>query len=98
LLITARSTRYAGARCARAEPTDAAADIADSAEADPLEMLMCKEAVKTGVSRFAELPALQRSVVILKDVLDELLIEIASLLGLTVDAVKGHLARGRAHL
>jgi RNA polymerase sigma-70 factor, ECF subfamily len=31
-------------------------------------------------------------------VLDESLIEIAALLDLTVDAVKGHLARGRAHL
>ena len=59
---------------------------------------MRKEAVKTAVSRFVELPTLQRSVVILKDVLDELLIEIAALLDLTVDAVKAHLARGRAHL
>ena len=59
---------------------------------------MRKEAVKTAVSRFVELLTLQRSVVILRDVLDELLIEIAALLDLTVDAVKGHLARGRAHL
>ncbi len=59
---------------------------------------MRKEAVKTAVSRFVELPTLQRSVVILKDVLDEPLIEIAALLDLTVDAVKAHLARGRAHL
>jgi Sigma-70, region 4/SnoaL-like domain len=63
-----------------------------------VEMLMRQEAVKTAVSRFAELPTLQRSVVILKDVLDEQLSEIAALLGLTVDAVKGHLARGRARL
>jgi RNA polymerase sigma-70 factor (ECF subfamily) len=61
-------------------------------------MLMRQEAVKTAVSRFAELPTLQRSVVILKDVLDEQLSEIAALLDLTVDAVKGHLARGRARL
>jgi RNA polymerase sigma factor (sigma-70 family) len=80
------------------EPIDDAADVPDSAEPDPLEMLMRKEAVKTAVSRFAELPSLQRSVVILKDVLDESLIEIAAFLDLTVDAVKGHLARGRAHL
>src|SRR5712664_816219 len=59
---------------------------------------MRQEAVKTAVSRFVELPTLQRSVVILKDVLDESLIEIAALLDLTVDAVKGHLARGRARL
>ena len=48
-----------------------------------IEALMEKEAVSTAVSRFAELPVLQRSVVILKDVLGEPLSEIASLLGLT---------------
>ena len=80
------------------EPIDAALDIADQASPDPVEMLMRQEAVKTAVSRFAELPTAQRSVVILKDVLDESLIEIATLLDLTVDAVKGHLARGRARL
>jgi RNA polymerase sigma factor (sigma-70 family) len=81
-----------------AEPIDAASDLADSASPDPEELLMRQEAVKTAVSRFVELPTLQRSVVILKDVLDESLIEIATLLDLTVDAVKGHLARGRARL
>jgi RNA polymerase sigma factor (sigma-70 family) len=81
-----------------AEPIEAASDIADQASLDPVEMLMRQEAVKTAVSRFAELPTVQRSVVILKDVLDESLSEIAALLDLTVDAVKGHLARGRARL
>jgi RNA polymerase sigma-70 factor (ECF subfamily) len=81
-----------------AEPIDAASDVADPASPDPVEMLMRQEAVKTAVSRFAELPTVQRSVVILKDVLDESLSEIAALLDLTVDAVKGHLARGRARL
>jgi RNA polymerase sigma factor (sigma-70 family) len=81
-----------------AELIDAASDVADSSSPDPVEMLMRQEAVKTAVSRFAELPTLQRSVVILKDVLDESLIAIATLLDLTVDAVKGHLARGRARL
>jgi RNA polymerase sigma-70 factor (ECF subfamily) len=80
------------------EPIDAASDVADEAIPDPVEMLMRREAVKTAVSRFAELPIVQRSVVILKDVLDEQLSEIAALLDLTVDAVKGHLARGRARL
>jgi RNA polymerase sigma-70 factor (ECF subfamily) len=80
------------------EPIDAAAEVVDQASPDPVEMLMRQEAVKTAVSRFAELPTLQRSVVILKDVLDEQLSEIAALLDLTVDAVKGHLARGRARL
>jgi len=81
-----------------AEPIDSAADIADEASPDPVEMLMRHEAVRTAVSRFVELPILQRSVVILKDVLGETLIDIAALLDLTVDAVKGHLARGRARL
>jgi RNA polymerase sigma factor (sigma-70 family) len=80
------------------EPIDAAAEVVDQASPDPVEMLMRQEAVRTAVSRFAELPTLQRSVVILKDVLDEQLSEIAALLDLTVDAVKGHLARGRARL
>ena len=82
----------------RTEPIEAASDIADQASPDPVETLMRQEAVKTAVSRFAELPTMQRSVVILKDVLDEQLSEIATLLGLTVDAVKAHLARGRARL
>jgi RNA polymerase sigma factor (sigma-70 family) len=82
----------------RTEPIEAASDVVDQASPDPVEMLMRREAVRTAVSRFAELPTVQRSVVILKDVLDEQLTEIAALLDLTVDAVKGHLARGRARL
>ena len=82
----------------RSEPIDAAPDVADPASPDPEETLMRQEAVRTAVSRFAQLSILQRSVVILKDVLDESLAEIADLLDLTVDAVKGHLARGRARL
>jgi RNA polymerase sigma factor (sigma-70 family) len=82
----------------KTESIDAAADVADPTSPDPVEMLMRQEAVKTAVSRFAELPTVQRSVVILKDVLDEPLKEIAALLDLTVDAVKAHLARGRARL
>jgi RNA polymerase sigma factor (sigma-70 family) len=82
----------------RTEPIEAASDVVDQASPDPVEMLMRQEAVKTAVSRFAELPTVQRSVVILKDVLDEQLTEIAALLDLTVDAVKGHLARGRGRL
>ena len=81
-----------------AEPLDAAEETADSEAPDPLETLMRQEAVRTAVSRFVELPAAQRSAVILKDVLDHSLQDIAELLGLTVDAVKAHLARGRARL
>jgi RNA polymerase sigma factor (sigma-70 family) len=82
----------------KAEPIEAASDIADEAQLNPMEVLMRQQAVETAVSRFAELPLIQRSVVILKDVLDELLKDIADLLDLTVDAVKAHLARGRARL
>src|SRR5437773_4602866 len=57
-----------------------------------------REAVETAVSRFVELPTVQRSVVILKDVLDQSLEEIADMLDLTVNAVKAHLSRGRARL
>ena len=59
---------------------------------------MRREAVNTAVTRFVELPTMQRSVVILKDVLDQSLEEIAAMLDLTVNAVKAHLARGRARL
>lgn len=81
-----------------AEPIDAAHDVADATSPDPEEMLMRQEAIKTAVSRFMELPVLQRSVIILKDVLDEPLAEIATLLDLSVDSVKAHLSRGRARL
>lgn len=81
-----------------AEPIEAAFEIADDSKPDPVEILMHREAIGTAVSRFVELPVVQRSVIILKDVLDEPLTEIAALLGITVDAVKAHLARGRARL
>jgi RNA polymerase sigma-70 factor (ECF subfamily) len=80
------------------EPIDAAENVADSASPDPMETLVRQEAVMTAVARFVELPVLQRSVVILKDVLGESLTEMAALLDLSVDAAKGHLARGRARL
>jgi RNA polymerase sigma-70 factor (ECF subfamily) len=90
-LLRSRSLR-------RAEPIEAASEVADDASPDPMEVMMRQEAVETAVSRFAELPLVQRSVIILKDVLDEPLKDIADLLDLTVDAVKAHLARGRTHL
>lgn len=80
------------------EPLESVPELADLDRPDPLETLMRNEAIGTAVSRFADLPVPQRSVVILKDVLDESLHEIAALLEISVDAVKGHLARGRARL
>jgi hypothetical protein len=58
-------------------------ETTDSEAPDPLEVLMRQEAVSTAISRFVELPTIQRSVVILKDVLDHSLEDIAALLGIT---------------
>jgi RNA polymerase sigma factor (sigma-70 family) len=80
------------------EPIETASEMPDDETPDPLEKLMHREAVATAVSRFAELPTIQRSVVVLKDVLGQSLNDIADLLDLSVDAVKGHLARGRTRL
>jgi RNA polymerase sigma factor (sigma-70 family) len=90
-LLRSRAIRAAG-------PIEAAHEVADPDSPDPMEMLMRREAVETAVSRFVELPTMQRSAVILKDVLDLSLEEIAAMLDLTVNAVKAHLARGRARL
>ena len=81
-----------------AEPIEAAREVVDPESPDPEEILMRREVVETAVSRFVELSIVQRSVVILKDVLDQSLEQIADLLDLTVNAVKAHLARGRARL
>ena len=77
---------------------EAAHEVTDPESPDPVEVLMRREAVETAVSRFVELPTTQRSVVILKDVLDQSLEDIAAMLDLTINAVKAHLARGRARL
>ena len=90
-LLRSRAIRFA-------QPIEAAHDIPDPGSPDPMEILMRQEAIGTAVSRFTELPATQRSVVILKDVLNQSLQEIAVMLGLTIDSVKAHLARGRARL
>jgi RNA polymerase sigma-70 factor (ECF subfamily) len=82
-----------------ADPIDAIVlDRPDDEGPGPDEALMRQQAVETAVSRFVELPTMQRSVIILKDVLDQSLADIAALLDLTTDAVKAHLARGRARL
>lgn len=87
------------ARAIRAvEPIEAAAEVPDTESEDPVDALIRREAVSMAISRFAVLPTVQRSVVILKDILDQSLEEIAEILDLTVNAVKAHLARGRARL
>ena len=82
----------------RSEPLEAAAHVADDAAPDPAEVLMRRQVIDTALSRFTELPIVQRSVVVLKDVLGHSLREIAELLDLSVDAVKAALSRGRAKL
>ncbi len=62
------------------------------------DALTSEEAVRAALSAFLELPPAQRSAVILKDVLGQSLEEIASLLQLSIPAVKAALHRGRARL
>ncbi|MFZ5896015.1 MAG: sigma-70 family RNA polymerase sigma factor [Myxococcota bacterium] len=78
------------------EPLEAALDQAGGNGAD--DALAQHEAVHAALSRFVALPPLQRSSVILKDVLDLTLEEIASLLATSVPAVQAALHRGRRGL
>lgn len=80
------------------EPMEAALDVEDQDAVDPLEAVVKQEIMAISLTHFLELNTMQRSAVILKDVLGESLQEIAGLLGLTIDAVKAHLARGRLRL
>jgi RNA polymerase sigma-70 factor (ECF subfamily) len=81
-----------------AQSIDRAGQAADVADVDPEQAAMREQATALAVSRFAELPVIQRSVVVLKDVLGQSLAEISVLLSISIDAVKGHLARGRTLL
>ena len=76
--------------------TDESARSDDTTPAD--EALAREEAVRAAITRFVELPPLQRSCVILKDVLDHSLQEIAELLEISVPAVQAALHRARARL
>ncbi|MDH6590464.1 RNA polymerase sigma factor (sigma-70 family) [Variovorax sp. TBS-050B] len=82
----------------RTEPLDAAADIADDAESEPEQALDRQQTMKLALSCFLQLAPAQRGCVILKDVLDHSLEEIAAELDLSVPAVKAALHRGRALL
>jgi RNA polymerase sigma-70 factor (ECF subfamily) len=89
-LLRSRSIR-------REDTLDAAYELATEAP-EPIEELLHEEAIRTAVARFLELPIAQRSCVVLKDVLGQSLAEISHLLGISTDAVKGHLWRGRESL
>jgi len=75
-----------------------AVEIAGPAELEPDAIAAQREAVQSAISRFLALAPAQRGCVILKDVLDHSLEEIAAELDLSVLAVKAALHRGRAAL
>ena len=81
-----------------AEPLEHALNLADENALDPFEQLMRAEAIATAITRFVELPTMQRSAVVLKDILGHSLSDIAETLDVSVDAVKAYLARGRVRL
>jgi RNA polymerase sigma factor (sigma-70 family) len=80
------------------EPLEVAVDSAADNEFEPDSQFARDEAVHAALSRFVELAPAQRSSVILKDVLDYSLDEIATLLDMSVPAVKAALYRGRVRL
>jgi RNA polymerase sigma-70 factor (ECF subfamily) len=80
------------------EPLDEALDLPGDAALQPENALLRDDAVRTAISRFLDLPPAQRSCVILKDVLEHSLDEIAAMLRLSVPAVKAALNRGRVRL
>src|SRR5439155_2609292 len=80
------------------EPLEAAMDFAADAALEPDNALSREDTVRTAVSRFLQLPPAQRSCVILKDVLEYSLEEIAAMLELSVPAIKAALHRGRRQL
>ena len=80
------------------EPLDAAIEMADEAAHEPDNVLARNQAVRAAISCFLELAPAQRGCVILKDVLDHSIDEIAVELNLSVPAVKAALHRGRAAL
>jgi RNA polymerase sigma factor (sigma-70 family) len=82
----------------RSEPLDAARAIADDAAREPDNVLARRQATTAALSCFLELAPAQRACVILKDVLDHSIDEIAAELSLSTPAVKAALHRGRVVL
>jgi RNA polymerase sigma-70 factor (ECF subfamily) len=70
-------------------------ELPAQAEDSPLD---AAEVAQWGLSHFVRLTALQRSCVILKDVLSYTLEEISDILDVSVPSIKGALHRGRANL
>ncbi len=80
------------------EPLESAMEITDDAAREPENALARSQAVRAAITSFLSLAPAQRACVILKDVLDHSLDEIASQLELSVPAVKAALHRGRTQL
>src|SRR5689334_22229072 len=80
------------------EPLESAEDVADDALLEPENAAARRQAVHAAIASFLALAPAQRGCVILKDVLDHSLDEIAAELGLSVQAVKAALHRGRVAL
>ena len=80
------------------ESLDVAMDIADEPGHEPDNLLARSQAVRAALSCFLELAPAQRGCVILKDVLDHSIDEIAAELNLSAPAVKAALHRGRVAL
>ncbi len=80
------------------QPFDDATSAASGDAEGPEDALAREEATRVAISRFSELVPVQRSCVILKDVLGHSVDEMAELLELSVPAVKAALHRGRERL
>jgi len=81
-----------------AESLDVAAELPGDERDGPEQQLARRQAVQAALTSFLALAPAQRGCVILKDVLDHTLDEIAAELDLSVPAVKAALHRGRAAL
>lgn len=86
------------ARGRRRESSETEADDLPGGQPSAAAALEKHDAIGLAVGRFLELPPAQRASVILKDVLDLSLDEIADVLGMTIPAVKAALHRGRVRL
>jgi len=81
-----------------AEPLDNIAESVRSSASDPEETLARDQATRAAISRFVELVPMQRSAVILKDVLGHSLAELTQLMAISEPAAKAALHRGRERL
>ncbi|HEU5294665.1 MAG TPA: sigma-70 family RNA polymerase sigma factor [Burkholderiaceae bacterium] len=82
----------------QSEPLDAALEVADDATREPDQALARQQATRAAISAFLALAPAQRACVVLKDVLEQSLDEIALALDMSVPAVKAALHRGRVAL